>query len=87
MALNATDGGQSRLGSLIEALTNVAIGYGIALLAQLVIFPWYGIHISLQTNASIGAWFTAVSIVRSYVLRRFFNRFGTPSRWLGLAGR
>ena len=64
---------QSRLGSFIEALTNVAIGYGVALVSQLLIFPLYGIHIPLSSNIWIGVWFTVISIARSYVLRRWFN--------------
>lgn len=65
--------GQSRLGSFLESLMNVAIGYTVALISQIVVFPFYGIHVSLTTNLMIGAWFTVISIVRSYVLRRWFN--------------
>ncbi len=64
---------QSRKGSLIEAIINVMIGYGIALLSQLMVFPWYGIHIPLSSNIAIGLWFTAISIARSYCIRRWFN--------------
>ena len=65
---------QSRLGSLIEAAMNVAIGFGVALASQLVVFPLVGIHgVSLATNLEIGAWFTLISLVRSYVIRRWFN--------------
>lgn len=64
---------QTRLASLVESLTNVAIGYGVALLSQLAIFPRYGVHLTLADNVEIGLWFTAVSIARSYVLRRWFN--------------
>lgn len=65
---------QTRKHSLIETLTNVAIGYVVALLSQLVIFPIFGIHIALTDDLLIGMWFTVVSIVRSYVLRRWFTR-------------
>jgi hypothetical protein len=43
-----------------------------------VIFPWFGIHIPLSTNFKIGAWFTLISLVRSYVLRRVFNHHVKP---------
>lgn len=66
---------QSRKHSLFESLVNVLIGYGIALAAQLLIFPLFGIYISLQDNIVIGLLFTVVSIVRSYALRRLFNRW------------
>ena len=64
---------QSRLGSFIETCMNIAIGYGVALLSQLAIFPHYGINIPLSSNLWIGLWFTVISLVRSYVIRRWFN--------------
>ena len=66
-------GGQSRLGSALESVANVAIGYGVALGSQLVIFPLFGIHVPLADNLAIGAWFTVISLVRSYLVRRGFN--------------
>lgn len=66
---------QSKTHSLIESLVNVAVGYGIALASQMLIFPLFGIHISLQDNIVIGLLFTVVSIARSYALRRVFNRW------------
>ena len=65
---------QSRWHSAIESLTNVAIGYGVALASQLLIFPFYDIDISLQDNIAIGVWFTLISLVRSYVIRRYFTK-------------
>ena len=64
---------QSRLESLIEAGMNVAIGYGVALLSQMAIFPMFGIHVPFSTNLWIGAWFTGISLARSYIIRRWFN--------------
>jgi len=66
--------GQPRLHSFVESLSNVAIGYTVALVSQLVIFPHYGIHVPLSSNLAIGLWFTFISIARSYCLRRAFNR-------------
>ena len=65
---------QTRTHSLLESLANIAIGYAVALLSQLLIFPWYGIQIPLQHNLAIGAWFTVISLIRSYALRRWFTR-------------
>lgn len=64
---------QTRWGSLTESLVNVAIGYFVACASQIIIFPWFGIDIPLHDNFLIGAWFTVISIVRSYVVRRWFN--------------
>jgi hypothetical protein len=65
---------QSRAMSFVESCINVAIGYSVALAAQLLVFPLFGIHIPIRSNLAIGAIFTVVSIARSYMVRRLFNR-------------
>jgi hypothetical protein len=60
--------------SLVEAVANVISGYCIALGTQLLLFPMLGVRISTVQNASIAGVFTIVSIVRSYCLRRLFER-------------
>lgn len=64
---------QTRLQSLFEAFLNVAIGYGVAVGAQLLVFPLFDIIVPLSSNLLIGALFTAVSLARSYCVRRLFN--------------
>ena len=59
--------------SFIEALTNVAAGYGIAVLTQILIFPLFGLHTTLTQNLQMGLVFTGVSIARSFALRRVFE--------------
>ncbi len=34
---------QSRLMSLVEAVANVAVGYGVAVLTQMLVFPLFGL--------------------------------------------
>jgi len=63
---------QSRTMSLVESLTNVAIGYGVAVITQILVFPLFGLSTTLGENMAMGAIFTAVSIARSYCLRRTF---------------
>jgi hypothetical protein len=63
---------QSRKQSLAEAATNIAIGYAIAIASQLVIFPAVGVEASLSQNLTIGVGFTVVSLVRQYLVRRWF---------------
>ena len=65
---------QSRMGSLVESIANVVIGYGVAVGAQVAIFPLFGVNLPLHENMLIGALFTVVSLVRSYCLRRLFRR-------------
>ena len=67
---------QSRTASLVEAGANVLVGYIVALLAQQLVFPLFGIHTTLAQDSAIAAAFTAVSLARSY-LRRLFERIGT----------
>ena len=65
---------QSKKFSMIESITKVAVGYFVALFSQLIIFPVFNIHVPLKSNLLIGAFFTVVSIARSYTLRRVFNK-------------
>ena len=65
---------QSKKNSLIESITNVVVGYCVALMSQIIIFPVFGIHATIKDNLMIGLFFTVVSIARSYVLRRIFNK-------------
>lgn len=65
---------QTKKHSLFESCLNVAIGYGVALASQVLIFPFYGINIPISDNLVIGVWFTMISIIRSYILRRWFNK-------------
>jgi hypothetical protein len=62
--------------SLVEALANVAVGYGIAVITQIVVFPVFGLQASLAHNLGVGAVFTVVSPVRGYTLRRLFEALG-----------
>ena len=65
---------QSRMMSLVEAGTNVAVGYVLAVITQIVVFPWFGLVVSIDDNLAIGAVFVIVSLLRSYALRRLFVR-------------
>ena len=64
---------QSRAMSLVEAIANVAVGYGVAVVTQILIFPMFGLNTTLMQNLKIGAIFTIVSIARSFALRRLFE--------------
>jgi hypothetical protein len=64
---------QTRLMSLAEALANLVVGYGLAVLTQVLLFPLFGFVPSLAQNLQIGMVFSAVSLVRSYAMRRLFE--------------
>ncbi len=78
---------QSRTMSLIEAVANVAVGFGVAVLAQVVVFPLFGLDVPFADNLLVGAIFTAVSIGRSYALRRLFEAIRVRSSDTTTAGR
>lgn len=64
---------QSRLMSVVEAVTNVVVGYLLAIATQFAVFPLFGVVVSAADNMLIGGIFTAVSLARSYLLRRAFE--------------
>lgn len=64
---------QSRRMSMIEVATNIVIGLVVSFISQIVIFKLYDIHISVTQNVEITIWFTVISIIRSYLIRRWFN--------------
>lgn len=64
---------QTKLQSFVEAVFNTAIGFVVAMASQILVFPLFGIHVPIETNLGISAWFTLISVVRSYVIRRWFN--------------
>jgi hypothetical protein len=65
--------------SLVESATNIVVGYGLAVLTQVLVFPLFGLRVSLGENLGIGAVFTVVSLIRSFALRRIFNRLSVSS--------
>ena len=66
---------QSKLDSFIEAWLNVFIGFGISVLANFVIFPWVGITASTTQLLLVGLFMTGVSVARSYLVRRWANKY------------
>ena len=64
---------QSRMMSMIEAATNVVVGYVLAIATQILVFPWFGIETGLAEHMTIGLAFTGVSLARAYLLRRVFE--------------
>lgn len=69
----SNENGQSKKQSLLESIMNVLVGYGVAVVSQIAIFPLFGVHVTLNENLTIAAFFTVISVIRSYTLRRLFN--------------
>jgi hypothetical protein len=66
---------QSRGMSLIEAVTNVAVGYVLAVATQIIVFPWFGLRPSIGESLALGGVFVGISLLRSYALRRLFEHW------------
>tara|TARA_R110002167_G_scaffold341670_2_gene550133 strand:+ start:99 stop:308 length:210 start_codon:yes stop_codon:yes gene_type:complete len=65
---------QTRSQSRKEAATQQTIGFIVAILSQLMIFPVFDIHINITDNLIIGLYFATMSCIRSYFVRRYFNK-------------
>ena len=65
---------QSKLESLIESVITVGSGLIVAVIIQLLIFPLYDIEITLFKNIQLATIFTSISIIRIYIIRRYFSR-------------
>lgn len=68
-----TGTGQTRRQSIIEAWANIVFGFSINYIANLLLLPLVGISPTLVENFWLGWIYTAVSIVRQFALRRWFN--------------
>lgn len=66
---------QSKLGSLAEAFTNILIGITIGFLSNIIVLPAFGYAVTLSDGMLISLVFTGISLVRSYVVRRVFNKY------------
>jgi hypothetical protein len=70
---------QTKLGSAVEVGLNLLVGYVVNFTANILILPLFGFKsLTLVKNLEIGVVFTVISVVRQYVIRRYFNglKFG-----------
>ena len=73
--MNQTPSGhQTLLGSFVESWVNILIGFSINFTANMLILPLFGFRdLTLGKNFVIGLLYTVISLVRSFVIRRWFN--------------
>jgi predicted Na+-dependent transporter len=64
---------QNKLQSFIEAITNTFIGFLITMSVYPLINWICGIEMSIGQAGASTVLFTVVSVIRGYVIRRFFN--------------
>ena len=65
---------QTKKQSIIESATQTIIGLGTSILIQVILYPLMGIPVTFSQNIIITLVFFIVSILRGYVIRRFFNK-------------
>ena len=75
--------------SMIESAVNVTVGYALALVGQLIVYPLMGIPVTFKQNLLIGAIFLLIGLTRAYLLRRFFNwlhliQYNVGHAWKGI---
>ena len=58
----------------IESFIDVGSGLILAILIQLYIFPFFGLHPTIWDSIHIALIFTVVSIIRSAIWRNFFRK-------------
>jgi len=65
---------QSKKHSMIEVVTNTIVGLVFSFMIQVIIYPILGIDVSVKQNVLITLMFFIASILRGYLLRRFFTK-------------
>jgi high-affinity Fe2+/Pb2+ permease len=64
---------QTKKQSIVESITQTVIGLVTSFLIQLIIYPILNIPVTFSQNLIITFVFFLASILRGYVIRRFFN--------------
>lgn len=57
----------------METFTSAILGFLVALATQIALFRAYHLRLGLSDNLLITTIFTLVSLIRGYLVRRFFN--------------
>ena len=71
---------QTKLITAIEVGIDTASGFIVAMVIQTYAFPLYNMHPSHADNFQLTCIFTVASMVRRYIIRRWFN--GSLGVWL-----
>ena len=64
---------QTKKQSLIETLTSVFVGWLIGVILNMLVLPLFDYNITVVDSLFVSLIFTVVSVIRGYVIRRFFN--------------
>lgn len=73
---------QSKTESFIEVFVNTLAGFCITFTIGPFIYDFVKIQVTMYQNFEATAYFTILSILRGYVLRRFFNNLAVVKLFL-----
>jgi hypothetical protein len=65
---------QSKTGSAFEAVTTTVAAIVISLLSYQFLGPLIGLEVTWVSNIYLTGYFTIMSFIRTYIVRRLFNR-------------
>lgn len=65
---------QSKLESFVEAKVNMLVGMLVSYILGLIVYPIFGFNVTHTQNLTIMVIFTLASLIRTYAIRRIFNR-------------
>jgi len=66
---------QTRRMSLVESVANTGAGFLVSLVLQISLFSLMAIETTTSQNLLMSGVFTVASLVRGYMMRRFFLRW------------
>lgn len=66
---------QSKWKSFVEAVANTIVGFGFSMLFAPLIYWVLGMKASMPQLTSVVGMFSIVSILRNYIVRRWFNKW------------
>lgn len=67
-------GSQTKFNSIIESVSNTAVGLLTTLALSPIIYDIVGMEYTYSQLGIATVLFTAISIIRSYIIRRLFNK-------------
>jgi predicted Na+-dependent transporter len=67
-------GSQTKVNSILESISNVSIGLLTTLIFSPIIYSLVGMTYTYSQLGVVTVLFTIISIARSYIIRRFFNK-------------
>jgi hypothetical protein len=80
-ACRSSDGQAGRAGrqtsrqAILESWVNILAGFSVNFFLNLLMLPMLGITLSAGDNFYLGCVYTAVSVVRSFVIRRYAESY------------